>query len=291
MRYLYKNHKIEVRFCKCGCTKSFECTINSKRRYINGHNRKGKHNSSSHNRKISKGVGIASRRFYRNHRAWNYGKTKDTDNRIKKYGISRSITVQGKTHKELFGKTKAKLWKRKISKTMKNKYRTGKIISYFKGKKPWNYGLTKETDKRIAKVGLNNSKKLKGRRLSTKHLKRVLKARFIRPNKFETLALEHINTIYSNRFIYCGDGSVVINGRSPDAIDYKTNTVALFHGVYWHLRKRGLDINEENKKRVSAEDACPFIFAGYKVIVIWEDELDKIVTYGKRMERNNLNEK
>ena len=32
----------EVRFCACDCGETFECKINSKRKYINGHNRRGK---------------------------------------------------------------------------------------------------------------------------------------------------------------------------------------------------------------------------------------------------------
>jgi len=32
----------EVRFCNCGCGKTFRCKVNSKQQYILGHNRKGK---------------------------------------------------------------------------------------------------------------------------------------------------------------------------------------------------------------------------------------------------------
>ena len=107
-------------------------------------------------------------------------------------------------------------------------------------------------------------------------VKKVLMGVQAKPNKFEFKCMEYLNRLYPNKFIYTGDGTFVVGGKSADAYSEKLNTVALFHGVYWHLKKRGLDINEENKKRVSAEDACPFIFAGCNVMVIWEDELSAL---------------
>ena len=104
----------------------------------------------------------------------------------------------------------------------------------------------------------------------------ALKMKCAHPNKFETRALAYLERIYSSRFSYCGDGSVLINGRSADAIDTKTRTVVLLNGVYWHLKKRGLVINNQNKRLRERIEAVPFLKAGYRVLFIWEDELNDI---------------
>ena len=38
--------KREIRFCVCGCGETFECKINSKKRYISGHYSRGKHSNA-----------------------------------------------------------------------------------------------------------------------------------------------------------------------------------------------------------------------------------------------------
>jgi hypothetical protein len=45
----------EDRLCQCGCGNSFKCKINSKQRFISGHNRRGEHWSQEVKDKISDG--------------------------------------------------------------------------------------------------------------------------------------------------------------------------------------------------------------------------------------------
>jgi len=116
----------------------------------------------------------------------------------------------------------------------------------------------------------------KGKQISEIHLKNILKALHAHPNKFEIRALAYLELIYPQRFSYTGDGTCIINGRSADAMDLKTRTVTLFNGVYWHLRKYGLKITERNKRLREKIEAKPFLNAGYKVIFIWEDELNSL---------------
>ena len=96
-----------------------------------------------------------------------------------------------------------------------------------------------------------------------------------RPNKFEIKALDYLNSFYKNPFKYCGDGSILINGRSPDAIHKQLRIIALFNGVYWHLKKYNLKVNRLNKRKCERRESLPFIKAGYKVIFLWEDELNE----------------
>jgi len=61
----------EIRFCECNCGGTFECKINSKQRFINGHNKRGKP-------------------------AWHRGLTKETDSRVAKLSVSRSLETRKK---------------------------------------------------------------------------------------------------------------------------------------------------------------------------------------------------
>jgi hypothetical protein len=92
--------------------------------------------------------------------AWNKGLTKETDERVAKYTKTNSISKLGKKLSEEH--------KKAISSALKFHYKIEAII-HPKVKKiktknvvvPWNKGLTKFTDIRVANVGKINSKKLK----------------------------------------------------------------------------------------------------------------------------------
>jgi len=190
-----------------------------------------------------------------------------------------------------------------------------------KGRIPWNKGLTKETDEKVAKQakqmigeknphfgiphskefklnmslrmsGKNNPRAMLGKHRSKetiekqkiswrknrdKNIRNILKSCCKHPNKFEIGALNYLNIIYSNNFKYVGNGTMIVNGRSADAFSKKLNTIALFHGIYWHLKKFKLEITEENKRAIEKVDSLPFINAGYKVIFIWEDEFNSLI--------------
>lgn len=105
------------------------------------------------------------------------------------------------------------------------------------------------------------------------HLKNILRSVQSKPNCFEIRALDYLNSIHGDSFEYTGNGALVINGRSADAYSKKLNIVALFHGSYWHLVKKGFKVTEENKRSVEKIDSLPFIQAGYGVLFVWEDEI------------------
>lgn len=108
------------------------------------------------------------------------------------------------------------------------------------------------------------------------------------PNKFETNALNYLNTVYPNKFKYTGDGTMIINNRSADAYSEELNTIALFNGYYWHLKKFGFEVNDKAKGAVQLIEAMPFVTAGYRVIFIWEDELNKIIKKLNKGEQNGF---
>lgn len=132
----------------------------------------------------------------------------------------------------------------------------------------------------------NLSKALKGKNTSEKHTKNVLKATFAFPNKFEIKCLDYLDKIYPKEFEYVGDGKKLIGGRSIDGYSEKLKVVILCNGTYYHCSPKKYSFNHYNKqfKKTAQEiwdkdKAAIEIFkkAGYKVIVIWEDEIDRLI--------------
>lgn len=133
----------------------------------------------------------------------------------------------------------------------------------------------------MIKLGKKVSRALKGKAKTKEHILNAmrgsLKSVCQRPNKFEFHCIEYLNRVYPNKFIYTGNGSFIVNNRSADAYSKELSTVALFNGVYWHLKHLGLEYTEENKRLREKIEAAPFLQASYKVIFIWEDELNQML--------------
>ena len=214
-----------------------------------------------------------------------------------------SKALKGRSFEDLHGAKGALEHKIKISKAMKGNKNyisqvgkprpcmLGNTFGFKKGKPAWNKGLTKE-DSRVAKytkakvgkkrpdiTGKKNPRHrpeviAKYKEAQPETLRKILKAVCQRPNKFETRCMAYIETIYPGRFSYTGDGSCIINGRSADAADLKSRTVCLFNGCYWHLTKHGMKITDKNKRIVESIESDPFTQKGYRVIFIWEDEVN-----------------
>jgi hypothetical protein len=201
-----------------------------------------------------------------------------TEETKRKIGLANSISNPNKKychnipHTE---ETKQKIReKRKLqtcSEETKQKMRDARI----KRKKTLGYLNSPDARKKlsISKIG---KKHRKHKPMTEIHLHNILRAVCTRPNKFEVIALNHLNTIYNNKFIYTGDGSFIVNHRSADAYSEELHTVALFNGTYWHLGKYGFENTEKAKGAIELIESIPFLEAGYRVIFIWEDELERI---------------
>lgn len=108
-----------------------------------------------------------------------------------------------------------------------------------------------------------------------KILRNTLKSSSCHPNKFESRGMDYLNQIYPGKFVYTGNGTMIVNHRSADAFSKDLNTIVLFNGWYWHLKKFGLEVTDENKRAVEKVESAPFLVEGYKVMFIWEDEFNR----------------
>jgi G:T-mismatch repair DNA endonuclease (very short patch repair protein) len=75
----------------------------------------------------------------------------------------------------------------------------------------------------------------------------------------------------------------MINHRSADAYCEEDNTVALFHGDYWHCNPKiyeadyyhnGRKMTAKEMWEYDANSVKAFEDAGYKVIVVWESTVN-----------------
>ncbi len=203
-----------IRLCECGCGGSTK----PGNTFIQGHMRRGKPHdeetrlrmSASHMGKppANKGkkrlVPAWNKGIKGSIPSWNKGLTKETDDRIRKYGEKRSKTVKG--------------------------IKTGRA--------PWNKGLTKETDVRVkemtekTKVAIN---KLWSDPVFAKKQTEAMNVKLNKPNNTELKLNETLDRLYPNEWKYVGNGKLVINGKCPDFVNVngQKKIIELF-GNYWH---------------------------------------------------------
>ena len=170
----------------------------------------------------------------------------------------------------------------------------GKPVTKFSNKyiwghnytKPWNKGLTKETDPRIllicnsgihlseetrrrqsiAKKGVPNpkmSKIMKEFWQDSEFIRKRMRAHHLTPNKSELSLNSTLQNYFPNQFRYVGNGEVIIGRRCPDFINVngRKQIIELF-GNYWH-----------RKLFAEAEKINHYKKYGFDCLVIWENEL------------------
>ncbi len=260
----------ETRFCRCNCGKTFICKTNSKQRFLPYHHSKvikllsfGGFSKDKFSMICNKSVESRRKNGFISGR-----KGKQYVNREIRFckcdcGKSKEVKVnsrwryfkghqrRGKTISEIYGKIKSDLFRNKISMTLKNRYKN--LSDY---------------DKEI-------------------FLKNGIHKTFKHPNKFELKCKDLLNIYYPNEFEYCGQGkTIIINGRNPDFIHKTKKIVILCHGIYWHMKKFGIEDTIENRRVIELEDSKPFRAYGYEVWVIWEDriQLNKVVIVNTKEE-------
>jgi hypothetical protein len=93
----------------------------------------------------------------------------------------------------------------------------------------------------------------------------------IKPNVPEQKVLNILNTYFPNDWQYTGDGRVIIGGMKPDFmnINGKKAVVEVF-GDYWHSQK------VRNWRETEVGRLMAYGYWGFRCLVIWEYELDKL---------------
>jgi len=153
--------------------------------------------------------------------------------------------------------------KNKISETRLRKVRSGEIV-YPTGALHSQYGTHQSKDRRM-KISVAN----KDRKPTEETLRAILKATQKRPTKFELAVQQFLEMNHPGEWRYCGDGSVILNGKCPDFINCNgQKKVVLANSVYWHMTKKGLS----NRKHVERSESKPYNEIGFDVQFIWDDK-------------------
>lgn len=187
----------------------------------------------------------------------------------------------------LYGRTKANCPNlaragREHSIVMKEKYASGEL-------KPWNIGLTKETDERLKNVSLKTGVTQKQKYLDPEYremmIKKTLFACDKKPNKSEIRLDDLFQKYYPNEWKFVGDGQIWIAGKCPDFINVNgQKKIVEFYGDYWHaspLKYKENDVIFRFGKNYLVKDIWErdrsrleiFKKYGFSCLVIWQHEL------------------
>ena len=207
------------------------------------------------------------------------------------YKNGEKFFTKGKTLEEKYGKEKGEQIRQNLC---------GRI-SYWKGKKhpamseamkgsiPWNKGLTKETDERIAKYSekiskIACSKRPEVRKKISNTLKKlwkdenyrtmILRKQNKKPNNGEIMIEKLLDKNFQNQFKYVGNRALWIGypPQNPDFVHKTKNKVIEYNGTVWHNKQDSI-IRENNYKK-----------SGYDCLTIWDTEpkemiLERIETF------------
>jgi very-short-patch-repair endonuclease/ribosomal protein S14 len=105
------------------------------------------------------------------------------------------------------------------------------------------------------------------RKISPDNRRKMLSSLMKRPTRPERKLMEIIRK--NNLTLkYVGNGECIIGGLNPDFIDEKHKLIVEVFGRYWH--------SPQNSRKTQWETVRRAIFRkfGYKMCVIWEDEVD-----------------
>jgi very-short-patch-repair endonuclease len=110
----------------------------------------------------------------------------------------------------------------------------------------------------------------------------TFKALKIKPNKPEKLLLSILSNLFQNQYKYVGNGKVIIDGFNPDFINKKDRKIIELFGDYWHNIPSAI-------KRDKGRIAC-YLKKGYKLLIIWEHELENLKKVAKKLIKFDLQE-
>jgi len=98
----------------------------------------------------------------------------------------------------------------------------------------------------------------------------MLKAQRRKPNKPEKYIYSLLD---SNEWKLNVHGNTILNGKIPDFINCNgQKKVILFNGNYWHLIRHKDPLL--TKEIIEERERKPYQELGFKVLFIWEDELN-----------------
>lgn len=155
--------------------------------------------------------------------------------------------------------------KKKISKAHK-----GKIISQGVRDKMSKACVGKKRSKEFA---VNASTLMINQWKNPEFAKKMAKAFNLKPNKKEIELYGILNKVCPEEYKFVGNGGIVIDGLIPDFININgQKKIIEFFGDYWHSE----EITKGNYRRSETGRKAIFAGYGYKTLVIWQSEFERL---------------
>jgi len=227
---------------------------------------KGKHHSKETKSKLSKKHSgkhySIETEFERGHKSIVYP---DTYKKIGEKIRQNYKTGKMKSPKYWKDKNRTEETKEKISITRKKRIREGKIKITWKGKPRPDL-----SERNTKNPPLKNAESFR------KWFNSFQKTIQQKPNNKEKKVDEIIQTNFPNQFVLnVKINPDIINNRIPDWVGCNSKKQVInFNGIYWHLWRQQKEEPKLTKKDVEKRESKPYEDAGYKILFIWEDELE-----------------
>lgn len=107
-------------------------------------------------------------------------------------------------------------------------------------------------------------------KIRKKQLIAIFKSFNIVPNSKELQLWKILEELFPDQFKFVGDGSLIIDFKSPDFIHISKSLIIELFGDYWHSKEKTGQTNEEHEQ----ERIYYFKKFGYKILIVWEQELE-----------------
>ena len=231
--------------CECGCGER----VNTGRRFVHGHNHKGKTYSLSHKGNHAKAMRSSETR--EKLRAASLGNKGGTGHKhTEAYKLMMSELMKGNQHSK----------GRRLSEEHLAKLRAS--IPWNKGK----IGLQRMSAKTKLKMSVTHKKRWAQLQSSERRmiLKKRLSAKDL-PNKVEKRLLKFVKHL---GFRYVGDRKFWISyGKlrfNPDFVHRKKKIIIELFGRHWH-----------NDRKIDIDRIHAYKKAGFRVLIVWDDVFNK----------------
>ncbi|KKK68643.1 hypothetical protein LCGC14_2941990, partial [marine sediment metagenome] len=133
------------------------------------------------------------------------------------------------------------------------------------------------------KIAKNHSNYMKKKWREEEHIKKMIKAFKLKPNKAEKVLINSIKN-HNLHYKYVGDFSFWIDGKNPDFINHngEKKVIEIF-GDFWHTSPK--KIGKKTVEEHCEERINHFKRNGFSTLIIWEKELENPVKVIEKIRR------
>jgi len=289
------------RVCKCGCGERIKVKLGHKYdgipKYILGHNRRGKTSlrkgktyEEYYGKEKAKEIKRKQKEFAEGRHS-----SEETKEKLRKANEGKVLSEESKVKQRV---SMRKLWDDPNSVYNMKEYKESQIRSH-------NTVDYKESHRRIMeekwkdpefiekmdKIHASEEFRLQQCEGSKKlwqnpeYIAKQIKASHAFPNKLEKFLEKLLQKLFPDQWKYVGSGDFIVEDtrRNPDFIHVSQKKIIEHFGDWWHgEEKTGIPNEQHEQERIDL-----FAQHGYKTLIIWEHELEDVITLKEKILKFN----